>query len=247
MNFLILFYILIGCKKNTGVNNAQDTQKTDDKIVPANVDSNLRLVEIFPNVLEEGVRSEATVMGTGFTAGSQIFIGDRVSPVENIVFQESSVLEITIPALAKGTYNIRIENLDGDSHTLYGAIDVEDANLVDNHAELSERCAEVLIYFSQANFSLDDTAKEKLDENISCFDNRFMYAIEGHCDERGTTEYNISLGQKRAEIVQEYLLSKGVLLDRIETVSYGEERPATQGDGEGSWSKNRRAIIKIND
>jgi peptidoglycan-associated lipoprotein len=65
--------------------------------------------------------------------------------------------------------------------------------------------------------------------------------IEGHCDERGSNEYNLALGEKRARAVEEYLISQGVEASRLSTISYGEERPAAQGSDEESWAKNRRA------
>jgi peptidoglycan-associated lipoprotein len=65
--------------------------------------------------------------------------------------------------------------------------------------------------------------------------------IEGHCDERGSTEYNLALGQLRAQAVRSYLVSLNLPESRIESVSFGEERPAAEGRGEEHWAKNRRA------
>lgn len=64
--------------------------------------------------------------------------------------------------------------------------------------------------------------------------------IEGHCDERNTREYNLALGDRRAQAARDYLISLGVAADRIETISYGEERPIAMGEGEAVWSQNRR-------
>jgi len=69
--------------------------------------------------------------------------------------------------------------------------------------------------------------------------------VEGHCDERGTVEYNFALGQKRAEVVKEHLVKMGVEGSRIKTVSYGKEVPVIPGHGEDAWAKNRRAHFKI--
>jgi peptidoglycan-associated lipoprotein len=66
--------------------------------------------------------------------------------------------------------------------------------------------------------------------------------IEGHCDERGTREYNLALGERRANAAKNYLVSLGVDAARITTVSYGKERPAALGSDEDSWAKNRRAV-----
>src|SRR4030043_1958332 len=69
--------------------------------------------------------------------------------------------------------------------------------------------------------------------------------IEGHCDERGTTEYNLALGERRANHVKKYLVSLGITSDRISTISYGEERPLDPSDNEEAWAKNRRAHIVV--
>ena len=66
--------------------------------------------------------------------------------------------------------------------------------------------------------------------------------LEGHCDERGTREYNLALGERRANAAKTYLASLGVDSSRITTLSYGKERPAAMGSDEGSWAKNRRAV-----
>jgi peptidoglycan-associated lipoprotein len=70
--------------------------------------------------------------------------------------------------------------------------------------------------------------------------------IEGHCDERGTREYNLALGERRAGAVRNYLISLGVAPARLKTVSYGKERPAMVGKGEEAWSLNRRAVLIAN-
>lgn len=70
-------------------------------------------------------------------------------------------------------------------------------------------------------------------------------SVEGHCDERGTREYNLALGERRATAAKNYLVSLGISADRISTISYGKERPAVLGAGESSWSQNRRAVTVI--
>ncbi|MEM7046647.1 MAG: peptidoglycan-associated lipoprotein Pal [Pseudomonadota bacterium] len=69
--------------------------------------------------------------------------------------------------------------------------------------------------------------------------------IEGHADERGTREYNMALGDRRANAVQQFLIGLGIAADRISTVSYGKERPAVVGSGESVWSKNRRGVTRV--
>jgi peptidoglycan-associated lipoprotein len=76
--------------------------------------------------------------------------------------------------------------------------------------------------------------------------NRYSFTIEGHADERGTREYNLALGERRASAVAQYLEANGVAKSRIEIISYGKERPADLGHDEAAWSKNRRVEIILN-
>jgi peptidoglycan-associated lipoprotein len=69
--------------------------------------------------------------------------------------------------------------------------------------------------------------------------------LEGHCDERGTREYNLALGDRRANAAKNFLVSAGVSADRINTISYGKERPVAMGSDEASWAQNRRAVTVV--
>ncbi len=73
----------------------------------------------------------------------------------------------------------------------------------------------------------------------------FQILIEGHCDERGTREYNLALGERRANAVKDFLTSLGVDIGRISTISYGKERPAASGNTSEAWSENRRAVTIV--
>lgn len=69
--------------------------------------------------------------------------------------------------------------------------------------------------------------------------------IEGHCDERGTREYNLALGDRRANSAKNYLVARGISAERITTISYGKERPLAMGSDEGAWAQNRRAVTVV--
>ncbi|MGH7393654.1 MAG: peptidoglycan-associated lipoprotein Pal [Candidatus Rokuibacteriota bacterium] len=73
----------------------------------------------------------------------------------------------------------------------------------------------------------------------------FLLLIEGHCDERGTNEYNLALGDRRAKATMNYLVAQGIMADRITTISYGEERPLCADRNESCWSQNRRAQFLV--
>jgi peptidoglycan-associated lipoprotein len=70
--------------------------------------------------------------------------------------------------------------------------------------------------------------------------------LEGHCDERGTREYNLALGERRADAVRDYLVALGISGGRLTTISYGKERPAVLGSSEDSWAQNRRSVFVVN-
>ncbi|MFP4458050.1 MAG: peptidoglycan-associated lipoprotein Pal [Candidatus Zixiibacteriota bacterium] len=98
------------------------------------------------------------------------------------------------------------------------------------------------VYFEYDQHDLTDEAKAVLKDNaqeLMEFSDQDVL-LEGHCDERGTEQYNLSLGQKRAESVKQFLVNYGVADSRIRTISYGEERPVCKQDTESCWSKNRR-------
>ncbi len=105
----------------------------------------------------------------------------------------------------------------------------------------------VTVYFDFDKYNLRGDAKAALDNNYNLL-NEFATAvikIEGHCDERGTVEYNLSLGEKRAKATMDYLVGLGIDAGRISIISYGKERPADNGHNESSWNKNRRCEFHV--
>jgi peptidoglycan-associated lipoprotein len=103
------------------------------------------------------------------------------------------------------------------------------------------------IHFDFDKFFLTDKAKEILAKKASWLLDHpdVRIEIEGHCDEQGTNEYNMVLGERRASSALNYLVTTGVKADRISTISYGEERPLDAGQNEDAWTKNRRAHFRI--
>ncbi len=101
------------------------------------------------------------------------------------------------------------------------------------------------VYFAFDKSELDAAAQAILDANAAWLKAHpgSSITIEGNCDERGSREYNLALGQRRADSVRDYLVSHGVSTGDISTVSFGEERPACTGSGEACWAQNRRADI----
>ena len=102
-----------------------------------------------------------------------------------------------------------------------------------------------ILYFAYDKSDVNSEGRAKI-RNLAKIINKegLSVRVEGHCDERGTREYNLALGENRAKTVAELLVINGVSSSKITTVSYGEEKPAVSGSNENSWSQNRRALIK---
>jgi peptidoglycan-associated lipoprotein len=98
------------------------------------------------------------------------------------------------------------------------------------------------IYFDFDRSELKPEAREVLNQKAEAMRQYpdIRIRIEGHCDERGTVEYNLALGERRAEAARAYLIDLGIDPDRMTTVSYGEERPAVPESNEAAWAQNRR-------
>lgn len=104
------------------------------------------------------------------------------------------------------------------------------------------------VFFDFDSSDLTPEARETV-EKLAIWMGNFLQVrllVEGHTDERGTREYNLALGERRANSVKEYLIALGVDPGRIETISFGEERPAVLGSNEQAWAQNRRAVFVVN-
>ena len=119
----------------------------------------------------------------------------------------------------------------------------------DTPAEPSKTVQDQLadVFFDYDSANLSDAARGTLDANGKVLSDNAStnITIEGHCDERGTVEYNLALGDRRAAAAKDYLVRYGVGTGRIQTISYGEERPFATGGDEASWAQNRRAHFVV--
>ncbi len=104
------------------------------------------------------------------------------------------------------------------------------------------------VFFNSDSSELTPQSIATLDKQAQWLRNypQYVFVIEGHADERGTREYNIALGARRAEAVHDYLVSRGVQAHRMRTISYGKERPVALCDDISCWSQNRRAVTVLN-
>lgn len=104
------------------------------------------------------------------------------------------------------------------------------------------------VFFESDQTELSPQAMATLDKQAQWLQsyNRYAFTIEGHADERGTREYNIALGARRAQSVRSYLASRGIEASRMRTISYGKERPVAVCNDISCWSQNRRAVTVLN-
>lgn len=134
---------------------------------------------------------------------------------------------------------------------------VEEPMMAEEPKEMMEEKAEMVetfdpddlkvIYFDYDKSDLSSASRDKLAINAKLLKAAAMVKIvvEGHCDERGTNEYNLGLGERRANSVKNYLTSLGISASRIKTISYGEEKPFAMGHSETAWKQNRRAHFSL--
>lgn len=103
------------------------------------------------------------------------------------------------------------------------------------------------VFFETASSAIAGEAQQTLDRQAAWLKQygNVNVTVEGHCDERGTREYNLALGERRANAAKKYLVGAGVASSRVSTISYGKERPAVVGSDDSAWSQNRRAVTVL--
>lgn len=223
---------LAGCPKKP------PTTDGDDDGFGASVESFLQVVSVDPSSVGAQTSVPARISGGGFQSGATVTVGDQAATGVRLV--DENTLDATLPPLPDGTYDVRVVNPDGRSATLYGGL------LVGSGIAGGAECQDIVVYFALDQAGLTAEARSTLDARADCFISApVRLRVEGHADERGTTDYNLALGQRRAESVQRHLTGLGVAPDRMETVSWGEERPADPSSNERAWAANRRVEVQI--
>ena len=125
--------------------------------------------------------------------------------------------------------------------------DIQDLEIAEINETIMRDGLMVDVYFDYDKYELRPDARQNLQKNASFMreNPRLVFALEGHCDERGTNEYNLALGERRANSSRDYLTSLGVGGRSMRTVSYGEERPNCTEHHEGCWRQNRRTHFVV--
>lgn len=196
----------------------------------------LQVAALSPSSVEANQAATVTVVGAGFLAGAAVRVGEQF--IDRVAFVDENRLEVQLPPMPSGSYDVTVANTDANESTLRSALSVRGAYA-------GAACGYTLLYFALNQAGLNAEARAELDRNLPCYgQSGGPITIEGHADERGTTDYNLALGQRRAEAVARHLGSGGVSRSRITTLSMGEERPADPAHNETAWAHNRRVEIR---
>lgn len=214
------------CRKKPPIDTDTDVEVVD---VP-DVTVSLQVVSVSPGSVPPATPTPVRVYGAGFEAGASVSIG--AFGVPSVTVADPNTLELTTPGLPEGAHDVKVTNPDGRSATLRQGLRVVRA--------VDDNCTRMAMYFELDSASLSAPAQNALNQAMPCLRTKAQTRLEGHADERGTTDYNVALGQRRAESVQRFLVSQGIPAGNLPVVSYGEERPADPAHNETAWAKNRR-------
>ncbi|MCO4745185.1 MAG: OmpA family protein [Proteobacteria bacterium] len=218
------------CKKPPDDDDADDGDGDVQQI-----ENPLAIVSIDPSVGKTGSAFPATVYGSGFESGATLNIGPGLAKATVI---DANTLDVTVPSLAVGTYDLVVSNPDGNKSTLRAGLRIEEESSVD--------CSFARVYFGFDQSTLATDSQKTLDGYMGCYNaSSAPIRLEGHADERGTTDYNLALGTRRAHAVERHLTAGGVPSSRVKATSYGEEKPLDRGHNETAWGKNRRVDVYV--
>jgi peptidoglycan-associated lipoprotein len=233
---LLLLPVLMGAKDRKGCCKPKDVD-TDTTVTDGpDVEKAIQVVSIDPSAVGQNQGFEATIFGAGFASGASVTVGG--SAATDVKVADENTISASVPAMAAGSYDVTVTNPDGASATLRRGLSVRGASI--------DECRHLTLQFDFDSSNLTADSRGLLDSKMGCFQGSpGTIAIEGHADERGTTEYNIALGDRRAEAVKRYLTQQGIAPSRIRTTSYGEEKPVSSGHDEASWARNRRAELDV--
>jgi peptidoglycan-associated lipoprotein len=134
-----------------------------------------------------------------------------------------------------------------DGADALGGSGVGTAGLPGSRADFLQNVSADRVFFATDSHTLDAEARSTLDTQATWLlrNPRVSVTIEGHADERGTREYTLALGDRRANAAKNYLAARGVPAGRMNTISWGKERPVAEGSDEGAWAQNRRAVTVL--
>ena len=230
-SILLVPLLAVGCKKKPPKEIGGTTE-----VNPPSV--RLQVAAIDPGQAPADRALDAEVFGSGFESGAKVSFNS--APANSVRFVDENSLRVSVPAMPMGSYDVVVTNPDGTKATLRRGLVLTEA------APATAGCASITVQFDFDSSVLAAGTRQELDRLAQCLlKSNASVRVEGHCDERGTTDYNIALGQRRADAVQRYLVGLNVPPARIRTVSYGEERPIDTSGTDTAHARNRRAEILV--
>lgn len=216
----------VGCKK-------KPVEPPPPDMVIQSVQTSLQVTAVSPSSVPASQRVAARVFGSGFTDGATVTVGNQ--PAAEVKVVDPNTISLQTPALAAGQYDVTVTLASGEKSSLRSGLTVQGG----------DECRLVTVSFDFDSSSLRPDARAQLDGKLACLQQAgTSLRVEGHADERGTTDYNLALGQRRADAVSRHLTSAGVSGSRLKTMSFGEERPVDRASNEAAWAKNRRVEVK---
>lgn len=236
--FAVLAPALLASKCKKDKNKDKEVKDTAVEIVAPTVA--LQVASVDPDRLWMGESTPAIIYGTAFESGARVWVDN--SEVSQVTFRDENRIAVRLPPLATGAHDLRVRNPDGASATLRSGLMVREKVTADPTRGL--QCDQITVDFEFDKASITNASATALQKHLPCFTTREgTVRVEGHSDERGTTDYNLALGQRRADSVKRWLTSNGVSPNRIRAVSFGEERPLDPSHTEAAWARNRRAEL----
>lgn len=203
----------------------------------------LQVVAVSPSTVAADRQTSATVVGSGFLPGTTVQVGN--TPV-TANFRNANQLDVNLPALSAGVYDVTVTLPDTTDARLPAGLTVRGPTSTGVSGSVVDSCRKVVLYFDTNSASVTSDSRALLQTLVPCFNStQVSLQVQGHADERDTTDYNLALGQRRAQSVAQLLVELGVARGRLVITSFGEERPAAPGADEVSWSKNRRVEILV--
>lgn len=225
------------CRKEPEADILEDLPLTEVELPGPEVD--FQLVAINPANIPANTFFDVHLYGSGFEDGVVVEVGDLTS--EEVSLVDDGTLIVTLPPIEEGVYDVSVVNPDGLKATRRAGLEI-----LGMTAEQLERCNAAVVHFELDSADLKSGDEGRLEELAPCLLlNTDRVVLEGHTDERGSTTYNLALGQRRADSVERQLVSHGVTPSRLRSMSFGEERPVELGNDEDSWQENRRVELKV--
>lgn len=223
-----------GCRRPVAEDSDADTDSTAATI---KVERKLQISRIIPDQVKPNQPFEFTVLGSGIEAGAAVTVG--AAAANSVMVKDETRLSAKSAGLTSGVYDVTVQNQSGESVTLRKALSVE-------AIQVPLACKSIVVPFGFDEDRLSAGAREVLDAQVECLSGVSGFIrVDGHTDERGSTDYNLALGQRRASVVRDYLATAGVREDRLRARSFGEERPSDPASNEAAWDTNRRVEIEV--